>query len=78
MGVFISWSGETSKAVALALREWLPLVIQAVHPWASDEDLRKGVRWGAELADRLQKTDLGICCLTPDNLAAPWLHFEAR
>ena len=77
MRVFISFSGETSKAVALALREWLPSVIQALDPWMSNEDLKKGARWSVELADRLEKTDFGICCLTPDNLEAPWLHFEA-
>ena len=77
MNVFISWSGETSRAVAQALRDWLPSVIQVLHPWMSDEDLKKGARWSSALAERLEKTDVGISCLTPDNLNAPWLHFEA-
>jgi len=77
MKVFISWSGETSRAVARALWNWLPSVIQALDPWMSDENLQKGGRWSTDLAGRLEKTDFGICCLTPDNLQAPWLHFEA-
>lgn len=42
MKVFISWSGETSKKVALALKAWLPNVIQALDPWMSDKDIEKG------------------------------------
>ena len=33
MHVFISWSGERSKALAVALRDWLPLVLHYVEPW---------------------------------------------
>jgi hypothetical protein len=77
MKVFISWSGDTSKAVAEALREWLPRVIQAVEPWVSSHDLERGVRWNPVLTKELEQTKVGIVCLTPDNLKAPWILFEA-
>lgn len=32
MKLFISWSGARSQALALALQEWLPLVIHYVEP----------------------------------------------
>jgi hypothetical protein len=45
MKVFISWSGERSKAVAKVLRRRLGNIIQAVDPYMSDQDIDKGVRW---------------------------------
>lgn len=75
--VFISWSGDASHKVASTLYEWLPVVLQSVKPFISSEDLRKGGRWVAELSDELEKESFGILCLTPSNLVAPWVLFEA-
>lgn len=77
MDVFISWSGERSLRLATALKEWLPLVIQSVVPWFSPEDIDKGARWMAELNKQLEKLKMGIICVTPENMEAPWLLFEA-
>src|SRR3954469_20494730 len=75
--VFISWSGDTSRQVAEALKDWLPEVIEGIEPWLSTQDLTAGMRWGSELASQLERTDFGVICLTPDNLQAPWILFEA-
>lgn len=77
MKVFISWSGERSRAVAQALRDWLPNVIQAIEPWMSEADIAKGARWGLDMARELDETRVGIICLTRENLNAPWILFEA-
>ena len=77
MKVFISWSGARSKEAARALHGWLPIVINAVQPWMSAEDIEAGARWGAYVADELSQTKFGIICVTPENQQAPWILFEA-
>lgn len=77
MKVFISWSGDRSKALAEILRQWLPGVIQAVKPYYSPDDIAKGTRWSSEIAKELEASRVGLICLTPDNLSAPWIMFEA-
>jgi hypothetical protein len=75
--VFISWSGERGKLVAEALRYLLGNVIPTLDLWMSHSDMDKGKRWLEELATQLEETNIGIICLTRDNLQSPWLHYEA-
>lgn len=77
MKVFISWSGSRSKAVAVALRDWLPLVLQYVKPWVSDKDIGAGDRWAQSIAGELEAANFGIICITPENLQSEWILFEA-
>lgn len=77
MKVFICWSGETSMQIATQLRDWLPKVNHHIEPFMSHEDIGKGLRWGYELTTVLEDCNFGLVCLTPENLSAPWLHFEA-
>jgi TIR domain len=75
--VFISWSGKTSHAVALILRDWLPTVLHSITPWVSSEDIEKGKRWSIELARKLETCPIGIICVDQSNIKSPWLNFEA-
>lgn len=77
MKVFISWSGESSRAVAKELAQWLPDVLQAVEPWISSEDIPKGAQWLNEITTQLEDNSRGIVVVTPDNHERPWLNFEA-
>lgn len=77
MRVFISWSGESSRQIAEALRWWLPSVIQAIKPYFSPDDITKGSRWSSEIAVELQECKVGLIVLTPKNLDAAWVMFEA-
>jgi TIR domain len=77
MRIFISWSGDRSKALASALKDWLPTVLQYVQPWMSSSDINSGERWSNEIAKQLKDTNFGILCVTKENLEAPWLLFEA-
>lgn len=77
MKVFISWSGELSRELAEALRDWLPAVLQSVKPFFTPNDIEKGARWGKDIAQELQSSAVGIFCLTKENLTKPWIMFEA-
>lgn len=77
MRVFLSWSGDRSRMIAEALRTWLSDVVQYLDPWMSSEDIGKGARWSLDLLRELEATKVGIVCLTPENLTAPWILFEA-
>jgi len=74
--VFISWSGRRSHAVADALSGWLKKVIQSADTWVSS-DMERGVKWLAEISDSLDGHSVGVLCVTPGNVGAPWLNFEA-
>lgn len=75
--VFISWSGDLARGVAVALREWLPLLFDRVAPWASDSDIAAGQRGLAQIEAELADTRFGVVVVTAENQRAPWLNFEA-
>jgi hypothetical protein len=77
MKVFLSWSKEVSGKVALALRDWLPSVIQSVEPWLSKTDISAGSGWPEEMAAALKEARFGVLCLNSVNLNDPWILFEA-
>ena len=75
--VFISWSGDLSRKLAEALRQWLPGVLQFVKPYFTPEDIEKGTRWGSDIVKELESSEIGILCLTKSNTSSPWMLFEA-
>jgi len=77
MKVFLSWSGDASHKVAIALHEWLPYMIHSIRPFISSGDISKGDRWSDVLAEELKDARYGIICVTPYNLHKPWMNFEA-
>lgn len=76
MLVFLSWSGERSKAAAIELAKWLRMLNPAIEPWLST-DIEKGTKWEPEVAKRLESSKIGIFCLTKENLNSKWMLFEA-
>jgi hypothetical protein len=77
MKIFLSWSGDRSRTLARLMKEWLPDVVSYFEPWVSSEDVEQGARWAAEIGRQLENCDVGVILLTPENVAAPWVLFEA-
>lgn len=77
MKIFISWSGDNSKRLGEALRNWLPAVLQLVKPYFTPSDIEKGTRWSSEIAKELESSEVGILCVTRENLHSDWVMFEA-
>ena len=75
--VFLSWSGDISHKLALALHAWIPAVLQNVKPFVSSTDIDSGARWSNDIGRELETTSFGILCITKESVAAPWLNFEA-
>ena len=76
LSIFLSWSGERSRAMAEFLTIWLRKVIQNTKPWMSQIDIQKGKRWSEEIGKNLESHNIGIICVTPENYKASWLLFE--
>lgn len=76
MKVFLSWSGKRSRMVAQELGSWLKKVVQSVEPWIST-DMERGVKWMDHVNASLDSHSFGIICITPGNVNAPWINYEA-
>ncbi|GAA4657956.1 toll/interleukin-1 receptor domain-containing protein [Arthrobacter cryoconiti] len=76
MKVFISWSGDRSKAVAREVKTWVKEVFQTSIVFMSDEDISAGTNWSERIKKELADTKIGIICLTPENQDAKWINFE--
>lgn len=77
MDIFISWSGDRSHQVAKLLDHWIKLVLQASRPWISSSNIERGARWNEVIGEQLNKSSIGVLCLTQDNKEKPWILFEA-
>jgi hypothetical protein len=76
MTVFISWSGERSKAVALALKSTLRKINVHWSPWVSEIDISAGRKWRRELENALRSASFGIVCVSRRTLKSPWVLYE--
>ena len=77
MHVFISWSGELSKSLAAAIRDWLPTTLQYVKPYFTPADFEKGAKWDNEISEALEASNFCIIAMTRESLDSKWITFEA-
>lgn len=75
--IFISWSKDLSKAIALELSPWLVNIFDQADPWVSDDAIDAGSRTYNSIADALNGSVFGIIVVTRANQFEPWLNYEA-
>ena len=74
--IFISWSGDLGERIAGVFAGWLKGVLTNVEIFFSG-DLSASSNWFKELIKNLEKSDLGIFCLTNSALSSTWMYYEA-
>ncbi len=77
ISIFISWSGEKSKQIALLLKKFLETTNDFFRPWVSNADIDAGGDWLQELRENLKKAHFGILVCTQESKDKPWLLYEA-
>ena len=75
--IFLSWSGELSRQIAIALQKWIHVVFESLHAWVSDTDIALGARSIKSIEESLDKSIGGLLILTVENQTSPWVNFEA-
>lgn len=76
--IFISWSGDDSKDIALKLKEALENGFDnKLSCFVSNVDIASGSDWWNKIQDQLAESSMGIMCITEENSQAPWIYFEA-
>ena len=74
--IFLCWSKSRSRSIATAWANLLPEIIDGVETIVSTQ-FQKGKEWSKLLRRDLDQATTGIVFLTPENVDAPWIHFEA-
>lgn len=75
--VFISWSGDRAKAIALVWKSLIEELFDVVDAFVSDSDISPGERGLNTIKEQLDGTSVGIPIVTRDNVNAPWINFES-
>ncbi|HAU2760764.1 TPA: TIR domain-containing protein [Salmonella enterica] len=77
MDLFLSWSGERSKKLALIFNEWVLNVLPTLDIYISLKQIKPGERWIDSIGKGLQNNYTGIFFLVRENISSPWINFEA-
>lgn len=80
MKIFISWSKDSSKSIAMALHEWIPAItLKQVKTWCSADPkcMPAGAGLGQKILDAARDCDACLVILTKENLSGWWVNFEA-
>ena len=77
MQIFISWSKDKSKELALAIKDFLEgLFHNSIKIWMSDQSIDYGAMFTVKINDALKASHKCIAILTNDNYHSPWIMYE--
>lgn len=74
--LFISWSKDISREIAIELEQFIETVSSDFNVFSSTKHLQKGTRLIGEIESYLENSYCGIFIVTPQNLRSEWLHYE--
>jgi SAM-dependent methyltransferase len=74
--IFVSWSGDTGRRIAEALKETL-FDYPGLELWVSSHSIDAGAPWFDEIERAAKECDAAIGCMTPGAARRPWVNFEA-
>ena len=77
MEIFISWSKDKSKLLALETKKFILNTLGNKMEVFFSPDMYKGTSVDHEIHTNLLKSDKCIVCITSDNFKNPWLMYEA-
>ncbi|BAX97064.1 hypothetical protein MSTE_01746 [Mycobacteroides stephanolepidis] len=75
--MFISWSKDRSRQIALIWKSLIEDTFDAVDAFVSDRDISPGERGLTTIKEQLDGTSVGIPIVTRDNEKEPWINFES-
>jgi hypothetical protein len=77
MKIFISWSKDKSRLLALETKNFIQKVLGNDIDVFFSPDMYKGTSVDNEIHNNLLESDRCIVCITSDNFKNPWLMYEA-
>lgn len=77
MKIFMSWSGERSKAIAEEFKSFLSKVLQQTQPFISSQDIELGSLGQNRVMQEVTERRFGLIFITPENKKSEWIHYEA-
>ena len=77
MEIFISWSKDKSRLLALETKKFILNTLGNKVEVFFSPDMYKGTSVDNEIHKNLLRSDKCIVCITSDNFKHPWLMYEA-
>ncbi len=77
INIFISWSQDEAREIALALKCFLEHTNDYFRPWVSKGGIAMGDNWRDEIENSIEQSNFGIIVCTEKSKDAPWVQYES-